>query len=136
MKKIFLAMLLSLSFFLVSCSSEIATTSSTGNEPTIISASTGKSMLENNSSIVLIDVREESEYVEYHIPGAILFPLGTISANASTVIPDKMGLYIVYCRSGNRSNQAAVILSQLGYAFIYDMGGIIDWPYETVSGDE
>jgi rhodanese-related sulfurtransferase len=136
MKKIILTLLISFSLFLISCSSKEVTTASSGYEPTIISASVGKSMLDNNSDIILLDVREESEYLEAHIPGAMLFPLGFISTNASTLIPDKTRLYIVYCHSGNRSSQAADILSQLGYAFIYDMGGIINWPYETVSGIE
>jgi len=39
-----------------------------------------------------------------------------------------------YCRSGKRSEAAAKALTGMGYINIYDFGGIIDWPYETVSG--
>jgi len=41
--------------------------------------------------------------------------------------------YIIYCRTGNRSATASQLLVDLGYENIYDMGGIIYWPYETVS---
>ncbi|MEL7604034.1 MAG: rhodanese-like domain-containing protein, partial [Bacillota bacterium] len=36
--------------------------------------------------------------------------------------------------SGNRSRQASQKLADMGYTEVYDFGGIIDWPYETVSG--
>jgi rhodanese-related sulfurtransferase len=50
------------------------------------------------------------------------------------MMPDMEATYIVYCRSGNRSATAAQMLIDLGYQNIYDMGGIIDWPYETETG--
>jgi len=98
----------------------------------VISATEAKTMLDNDDSIILLDVRTQSEYDTEHIAGATLLPLDQISANASDVIPDKNATYIVYCRSGNRSNQASQILVDLGYSSIYDMGGIINWPYDTV----
>jgi len=131
MKKFLVAILLPI--FLLSCG-QVSTTTEFTYTPTLINAESGKSMMEDNANIVLLDVRTASEYQESHIPGAILLTLDTISSMASTVIPDKTGLYIVYCHTGNRSAQAATLLSSLGYAFIYDMGGIVDWPYATVSG--
>jgi rhodanese-related sulfurtransferase len=47
------------------------------------------------------------------------------------VTSDKNAFVIVYCRSGNRSAQAAKILAELGYSKVYDMGGINNWKYET-----
>ena len=124
MKKILGLMVLSLLFFLVSCANA-------GFEK--ISPADAKAMREENSQVIFVDVREEYEYDAEHIQGAILLPLGEIEETASTVIPDLNGIYIVYCRSGNRSNEAANLLVDLGYENIYDMGGIIYWPYETVS---
>jgi len=43
--------------------------------------------------------------------------------------------YIVYCRTGNRSQNAVNILLQLGYEHVYDLGGILDWPYDTISDE-
>lgn len=124
MKKLLSLLLFGLIFFLVSCGNA-------GFEK--ISPEDAKAMRDENSAVVFVDVREQYEYDAEHIQGAILLPLGEIEATASEVIPDLSGIYIIYCRSGNRSNQAANILVDMGYENIYDMGGIISWPYETVS---
>ena len=125
MKKILLLLIVMLSVFLVSCGS------SSGYDT--ISAADAKAMRDNDSSVLFVDVREQYEYDEEHIQGAKLLPLGTIETDAATIIPDKTGTYIIYCRSGNRSATASQTLVDLGYENIYDMGGIINWPYETVS---
>jgi len=124
MKKLLLLVLVIPLIFLVSC----------GNSTfEVITASVAKDMMDNNSSIVLVDVRELSEYKKEHISGATLLPLGDIENKASNVIPDKTKTYIVYCQSGNRSNEASQQLVELGYESVFDMGGIIDWPYAKVS---
>lgn len=80
-----------------------------------------------------VDVREASEYATGHIPNAILLPLGSIRRKAAAVLPDKQAAYIVYCRSGRRSAIAMRELKALGYQNLYDLGGILDWPYKTVT---
>ena len=85
--------------------------------------------------MILLDVRTEQEYQEKHIPGAILIPVQEIENRATSELPDKNVVIFVYCRSGARSANAAKILVGKGYTHIYDIGGIIDWPYETVSGN-
>jgi len=102
------------------------------NEYGKITAEQGKTLMENDSSIILVDVRTLEEYVSGHIEGALLLPLASLSADAETVVPDPQATYILYCRSGNRSGQAWTLLKQLGYTHVYDMGGIIDWTYGTV----
>lgn len=123
MKRFLLLTLILPVIFLVSCGS------SSVEQITAIEA---KTMMDNDSSIVLVDVRTLSEYNEEHIPGAILLTLDYISSEAENVIPDKSATYIIYCRSGNRSATASAELARMGYEHIYDMGGIIDWPYDTV----
>lgn len=98
-----------------------------------ISPASAYAMLESNPEVILVDVRTESEYLSGHIEGAILLPLDTIETNAGDLIPDKTATYIVYCRSGNRSAQAVDILLELGYQNLYDLGGIIYWPYDIVT---
>ena len=71
------------------------------------------------------------EYETGHIPGAQNFPLDDIESKAKVFIPDKDMTYLIYCRSGRRSKQAAEILVELGYTSILEFGGIIDWPYEV-----
>lgn len=128
MKKLLLIFLLSIT--LVSCAEA---TTYEQNDPILISATTGKTMMDENTDIILIDVRTPSEFDEGHIEGAILLPLDTLSSNAEKVLKDKRAIIIVYCRSGNRSATAVDLLYDLGYANLYDMGGIINWPYGIVN---
>lgn len=79
---------------------------------------------------ILLDVRTKEEYDEGHIPGSVLMPLDIIKNNIEDKIKDKNSRIIVYCRSGNRSANALNILKSLGYKNIYDLGGIISWPYD------
>ena len=83
---------------------------------------------------ILLDVRTQEEFAEKHIPGAICIPNETITQEDIPALPDKEQLIFVYCRSGNRSKQAAAKLAALGYTNVVEFGGIIDWTGETVSG--
>lgn len=128
MKK--LGLILFLLIALVSCAEA---TTIEQNEPQLINATTGKTMMDENPDIILVDVRTQSEFDEGHIEGALLLPLDSISSNAQKVLKDKTAIIIVYCRSGNRSATAIDLLYDLGYANLYDMGGIINWPYGIVN---
>ena len=95
-----------------------------------ITQEAAKEMMDTQEVIVL-DVREQSEYDSGHIPGAVLLPVGSIDEEtAAAVIPEKDSTGLVYCRSGNRSKTASSTLSGLGYTNIYEFGGINTWPYE------
>ena len=83
---------------------------------------------------VAVDVREPDEYAVGHIPGAKLLPLGEVLSRAAEVLPDKCAPWLVYCRTGRRSADAVQKLASLGYENLYDLGGILSWPYE-VEGD-
>ena len=84
--------------------------------------------------VIVLDVREQSEFDAGHIPGAVLLPVGTIAKDtAAAVIPEMDAVVLVYCRSGNRSKQASEKLVSLGYTNVYEFGGINDWTGETVS---
>ena len=54
--------------------------------------------------------------------------------SAAEVLPDKDAPWLVYCRTGRRSADAVQKLDALGYTNIYDLGGILSWPYE-IEGD-
>ncbi len=83
--------------------------------------------------VVIVDVRTQSEYESGHIRGAILIPNETISEDRMPEeLPDKNQTILVYCRSGNRSAQAARKLVSQGYINVYDFGGINTWPGELV----
>ena len=81
-----------------------------------------------------VDVREPDEYAVGHIPGAKLLPLGSVLARAAEVLPEKDAAWLIYCRTGRRSADAAQKLEAQGYTGLRDLGGILSWPYE-IEGD-
>ena len=92
-------------------------------------------MMATESGYVIVDVRGKEEYDKGHIPGAINLPIDSLKQDIrnSEAIPelaDKKKVYMIYCRSGRRSNEAAKLLSSFGYKHIYEFGGIIDWKGE------
>ncbi len=97
-----------------------------------ISPQLAKEMMEGQE-VLILDVRTEQEYDAGHIRGAILIPNETITTDARPEeLKDTEQTILVYCRSGNRSSQAARKLVSLGYVNVYDFGGINTWPYELV----
>lgn len=90
-----------------------------------------KNMMDTQE-VIILDVREQDEFDAGHIPGAVLLPVGTITAEtAAAVIPEPDSAVLVYCRSGNRSKTASSTLAELGYTNIYEFGGINTWPHEV-----
>ncbi|MBX3054891.1 MAG: rhodanese-like domain-containing protein [Anaerolineae bacterium] len=82
--------------------------------------------VKERDDVVLIDVREQWEYDEGHIPGVTLIPMNEVASRLSEIPTDKE--VIVTCRSGNRSGQVADFLRAQGYANVHNMqGGIIAW---------
>jgi rhodanese-related sulfurtransferase len=74
----------------------------------------------------LLDVRELSEWDEYHAPGATLIPLGELSLRLNEVPRDHQ--IVVVCHSGNRSQQGRNILLQAGFTQVTSMsGGMNAW---------
>jgi rhodanese-related sulfurtransferase len=99
-----------------------------------ISADRAKALMDSGESYILLDVRTDEEFADKHIDGAVLIPDYEIKSRAESELPDKGAAILVYCRSGRRSAGAARELADMGYTNVYDFGGIIDWPYETVKG--
>lgn len=120
-KKLFkICFILLVSLLVVGCGSN------NNNSIEKISTSEVKEIIDNkDDNYIIIDVREEYEFNEGHLPRAENIPWTIID----TYTFDKDKTIIVYCRSGSRSNEAAKILNKLGYK-VKDMGGILDWTYE------
>ena len=98
-----------------------------------ITQEAAKEMMDTQE-VVILDVREQHEYDSGHIPGAVLLPVGTITADTAAAVIDNLDtVVLVYCRSGNRSKTASQALADLGYTNVYEFGGINDWPYGVES---
>lgn len=97
-----------------------------------ISGDEAKKIIDENRSVIILDVRTPAEYKTKHIPGAILISNETITNKEIEGIK-KADTVLVYCRSGNRSREASEKLIAMGYKHVYDFGGIDTWQYETES---
>ena len=97
-----------------------------------INAEQAKKIMDQDNPYTLLDVRNEEEFNEERISGAILIPVTEIDNRAENELPNKNALILVYCRSGRRSASAANTLVSMGYTNVYDIGGIINWPYGTI----
>ena len=79
---------------------------------------------------MLLDVREEPEYITGHARDAQLLPVDELTEeSADLVVGAKTTPVLVYCRTGRRSREAVRKLEEMGYADVYDMGGLVGWPY-------
>lgn len=98
-----------------------------------ITAEEAKARMDSGDEILVLDVRTQEEYDAGHIAGAVLLPNETIVDTMPDSLPDLNAEILIYCRSGNRSAQAAKKLAAMGYTNVYDFGGILDWPYDVVT---
>ena len=86
--------------------------------------------LQLHPEAVLVDVREEAEYITGHARDAELLPVDELDAeSAGLLIESKETPVLVYCRTGRRSREAVRKLEEMGYTEVYDMGGLVGWPY-------
>ena len=92
-------------------------------------------ILDENPEAVLLDVRTQEEFASGHIPGALCIPNEVISEETTKELDDKTQTILVYCRSGNRSQDASQKLCKLGYENVIECGGIIDWDGEIEYGE-
>lgn len=90
-------------------------------------------MMQTESDYVIVDVRRADEFASGHIPGAINIPNESIDKSQPVALPNLDQLIMVYCRSGNRSKQAAKKLAAMGYTNIVEFGGINTWPGKVVT---
>lgn len=100
---------------------------------TLITFDTAEAILQHlPEHAYLIDVRTPLEYESGYVSGAINISVDQIEAAILTAVPDKADVVILYCRTGNRSAQAAKILEKLGYLVILDAGGIKSYKGELI----
>ena len=97
-----------------------------------ITQAEAKEMMKKDDGHIIVDVRRQDEYDAGHIPGAVLIPNESIGSEKPQELPDLNQIILVYCRSGNRSRQAAQKLFDMGYTNIYDFGGISTWDGDIV----
>ncbi|MFM2360431.1 MAG: hypothetical protein RLY16_2424 [Bacteroidota bacterium] len=94
----------------------------------LITAEELKARLDAGEKLNIVDVREPHENAEFNIGGALL-PLGQVQMMQIDELEDyKNQELILYCRSGNRSGQACLILEAAGFTNVVNLtGGMLNW---------
>jgi rhodanese-related sulfurtransferase len=88
-----------------------------------ISAAKLTELRKENSTLVLIDVREDDEWNQRRIAGAIHVGRGVLEINIESRVPQKSTPIVVYCQSGRRSAVAADVLGKMGYTNVSSLAG-------------
>jgi rhodanese-related sulfurtransferase len=93
-----------------------------------ITAEELRARLDSGEQLIIIDVREPSEYAEFNIGGKLV-PLGKIAGMQLEDIEDfKSEELIIHCKAGSRSMQACLILEQVGFTNVVNLtGGVLAW---------
>ncbi len=136
---VMIALLIALVMVLGACSAPVADAPAAANEaetpaevvdapldlPATVDVQT-VSEIKDRDDVVVLDVREQWEYDEGHIPGVVHFPMNDVPARLSEIPTDKT--VVLTCRSGNRSGQVTKYLEENGYENVHNMqGGIVAW---------
>lgn len=89
-------------------------------------------LTEAGDSVILIDVRDEQDYDEEHLPNAVSLPRGYLELDIDEVAPDEDSHIVTYCGGGTRATLSAQTLKNMGYANVSVLtGGFRGW---TASG--
>ena len=134
MKKTFVILLALVLFSLTGCA-QMLDGDGMVRTYTHISQDEAMEMMAKEDGHVVVDVRRQDEYDAGHIPGAILIPNESIGTEQPKELPDLDQIILIYCRSGNRSKQAAQKLFDMGYTRIFEFGGINTWKGDVVTGE-
>ena len=150
MKKYFITIIVAVMLVLAgcSCSKEADNTANTSTSTNVneenknmtannktykqISQEEAKEMMKKDDGHIIVDVRRQDEYDNGHIVGAILIPNESIGTSQPEQLKDLNQIILVYCRTGNRSKQAAQKLADMGYTNVYEFGGINTWDGDVV----
>ena len=87
-----------------------------------------KNKIEQSQDFILVDVREDREWVQGNIPSSIHIGKGVIERDVANLIPDQETEVVLYCQGGYRSALAGESLKEMGYNNVLSMsGGFSDW---------
>lgn len=89
---------------------------------------TVKQWMDSHEPMVLIDVREQDEWQQGHLPNALYLGKGIIERDIENLIPNRTQKMVLYCGGGYRSALAADNLMKMGYTDVYSLdGGYRSW---------
>ena len=87
-----------------------------------------RNKIEQSQNFILVDVREDREWVQGNIPSSIHIGKGVIERDVASLIPDQETEVVLYCQGGYRSALAGENLKAMGYKNVLSVsGGFSDW---------
>ena len=87
----------------------------------------------NRENAVILDVREENEFLNGHVVNSIHIPLNFLKDRLGDLEKHKGKPIIVNCRSGQRSASACALLKKQGFEQIYNLqGGVVAWQHDNL----
>jgi rhodanese-related sulfurtransferase len=90
--------------------------------------------MHSEKNAVIVDVREDGEWNEHHIHGAIHIPLAQLNERITELKQYKDSPIITQCKGGKRSAQAQLALKSAGFSKVYNMdGGLQAWDKEGLA---
>lgn len=97
-------------------------------------------LIKTDQWIILLDVRDEPDYDEEHLPGAVSLPRGYLELDIDEIAPDADTHIVTYCGGGTRATLSAHTLKNMGYENVSVLtGGFRGWKAEglpTEKSDE
>ena len=98
-------------------------------DPKVVAQDVAYALMQQQGAVV-VDVREPHEYAAGHILGAYNIPKDTVLTNADLLaLKDAQTPIMVYCRSGGRAGDVLQALSDAGFSYVMNIGGVLTWPY-------
>lgn len=94
-----------------------------------INSETAHKILMQNRNVVVLDLRDFADYKKGHLKNAINIDAYEVYNKIKGIVNDKNTIIIVYCYTGSVSLGVAIILNEIGYKWVYDLGYITDWKY-------
>ena len=95
--------------------------------------------LAGNPDAILMDVREDTEWLASHAAGAVHLGKGILERDIESAVPDKGAEVIMYCGVGFRSVLTAEVAGRMGYTNVHSLSGghkaLVNASWEMVSGD-
>lgn len=90
--------------------------------------------MQSSKNAIIVDVREDNEWQERHIPGALHIPLSQLGSRMGELKGHQHGAIVMQCRSGKRSAKAQAALKSAGFTNVYNMeGGLLAWQQQGLS---
>ena len=87
-----------------------------------------KNKIDLSQDFILVDVREDREWIQGNIPSSIHIGKGVIERDVANLIPNQETEIVLYCQGGYRSALAGESLKKMGYKNVLSMsGGFSDW---------